>query len=113
MDRNFLLFVILSMLIVTLYTSRQPPVEPAPAAPVPSTSQPSQPEAASPVVATERIAPQTDAERVQAASRAAELMEPAVLHEIEGNLVRVQFSSAGGVMVRHEMLEYELSLIHI
>ncbi|MEE3331249.1 MAG: membrane protein insertase YidC [Myxococcota bacterium] len=107
MDRNFLLFVVLSMLIVTLYTSRQPPVEPVPAEPGPTASQPGPSETASPVVATERIAPQTDAEREQAAGRAAEQLEPFLTHEIEGNLVRAQFSSAGGVMVRHEMLEYE------
>lgn len=107
MDRNFLLFIVLSMLIVTLYTSRQPPVEPVPVESTPTASESAPPTPAAQVVATERIAPQTDAEREQAARLAAELTEPVLMHEIEGSLVRAQFSSAGGVMVRHEMLKYE------
>ena len=113
MDRNFLLFVVLSMLIVTLYTSRQPIPEAVPSSGEVADVQNStgtQPEGASSLPTlggSERMAPQSESTGTLEAGRLTEEPPQEFLHEVEGERVRAKFSSVGGVMVKHELLHWE------
>ena len=112
MDRNFLLAVVLSMLVVMFWSSTREPIEPLAQRDGEGVSEgAARPSGADAGVQAEELVRETElADRLASATTAEYRGEPAfepVVRTIEGTQFVAELSNRGGTLVRYALLDYE------